>query len=247
MSTKGKESETVAVQDHEFQLDEFELEEQYSHAQVVEKHLQAMGLTSVQRPSATKDMARLLHVDEGTYFDGRLPPSLKNLTMEDLSDLHVLHASWIHYLTVLLNKVSLERSEVTPRKEAVWGMTRMFHKKTSKNLAGVNLTDQQCSDLARYDRRFVNVNSRYQQLTAHRDCLEALLKVAEQNCAVVSREVTRREATLYASRRSQNIELHHQEQPMRQAYRRGGVREQAQQKHPPTSKFDKSKKPGLKR
>ena len=240
MSGSGGKRNVEAIDDGQYGLDEFDLEKAYTFHGDIALKLKQTGLANAQRPFVTTEVAHLLHIKEGEYFDGQLPSSLKNLSMEGLSDLHILMASWIHYLTVLLNDVLLERSEATSKKEAIWSFVRIFHKKYAKKYQGLNLTDQQASDLARYDARFVNANNVYVKLTAHRDCLTALLKVAEQNCAVVSREVTRRETSLNTATRSSNIEQNSAYRKSFMRNKRGDVYAQ-QEKEEEKSKRRKSK------
>lgn len=192
--------------DESFGLDEEDIREKYSYANSVTAKLNKLGFHMQPQPSVDSDMARVIGtLSEGEYFDGRLPMSLKNLSLEEISDLHVLMSNWIHYVTSALNEVIVARSEATQKKEAIWSMVRMKHLKDAKKHLGVNLTDQRQSDLARYDLRFVEENQRYAELTALRDCIEALLKVSEQNASVVSREITRREVSANAEARSRGF------------------------------------------
>lgn len=193
--------------DETFGLDEQDLRDKYSYSGRVMEKLEALGFTTTVKPKVSAQMASILDdLEEGQYFNGRLPQSLSRLSLEDLSDLHVLFTNWMHYITVTLNEVIVARSEVDAKKSAIWSMVRMKHLKDAKKHIGMNLTDQRQSDLARYDLRFVDANQEYVELTALRNCLESLQKLAEANTNVVSREVTRREIALNAETRGRNIE-----------------------------------------
>lgn len=204
--------------DETWGMDEDELRETYSYSDRVMLKLQSLGLNSTNRPVVSDEMARVIGtLKQGEYFDGRLPNSLRGLSFDDLSDLHVLMVNWMHYLTNIMNEVIVERSQAKAQKESIFSVIRMKNAKNAKRFAKLSLSDQRLSDLARYDRRWVHDHQKYLELNALHECIEALIKVAEQNTQVISREVTRREAAINAEGRGRNIEYRRERHPIRNA------------------------------
>lgn len=169
------------------------------------EQLQALGISEANRPVLHEDHAPCFQgLRAGDYFDGTLPPTLGRLTLEQISSLQSLYSSWLHYLGRVLNKVSIELAATRREKEAMWSKTRTAHFKSLKR-SGLSATDQRCSDLTRYDRRFVEPDSRYTELLALKECVERLYELADSDRQTVSRQVTILQMKMESEARGRNV------------------------------------------
>lgn len=167
--------------------------------------LEELGISNADRPVLHEDHAPCFdNLGTGDHFDGTLPPRLGRLSLEQISSLQSLYSAWLHYLSRVLSKVSVELSETRREKEAMWSKTRTAHFKALKR-TGLPATDQRCSDLTRYDVRFVEPDARYAELLALKDCIERLFSLADSDRQIISREVTIRELRLESEARGRMV------------------------------------------
>lgn len=167
----------------------------YTFADRVKTRLQAIGVgEQSQRPRLEEDHKGIFPgLKPGDYFNGRLPVVIRKLTLDQLSALYSLFASWYSYLTFQTGLIAAERSEALRQKEFLWSHIRKQYK---YNPDGSKNSDQAMSDLARGDYRFVTAFAKYSELNAIYECMVATLEVAEQDMKMISREVTINQAKL---------------------------------------------------
>jgi hypothetical protein len=190
-------------------LTEEEGKAKYTYSDKVIKRIQSIGLHGRPKPRF-EDIHTTIYdgVKAGQYFDGRLPVLLKKLSMEQLSALYALFGNWYGYLSSQYTLVAAERSEALRQKEMMWSMVRMNYHKQIRRLNLKSFTDQKLSDMARFDRRFVDVSARYEELDTIYKTLQAVLEVAQNDMKVVSREVTIREVLTEADARGRGMGGH---------------------------------------
>jgi hypothetical protein len=167
----------------------------YTFADRVKTKLQQIGIgDQSQRPRLEEDHRGIFPgLKPGDYFNGRLPVVIRKLTLDQLSALYSLFASWYSYLTFQTGLIAAERSEALRQKEFLWSHVRKQHK---FNADGSKNTDQVMSDLARGDYRFVTTFAKYSELNAIYECMVSTLEVAEQDMKMISREVTINQAKM---------------------------------------------------
>jgi hypothetical protein len=166
----------------------------YTFADRVKKRAHDLGLSGyADRPQLTEDHAGIFHdMHPGDYYNGRLPVVIRRLGLDQISALHSLTKGWFGYLTFQTSMVAAERAEALKQKEFLWSHVRKQYKyyedptdgKTKKR------SDQQMSDHARADWRFVKANAQYTEVNTLHDILKASLEAADQDMKMVSREIT---------------------------------------------------------
>jgi hypothetical protein len=129
----------------------------------------------------------------GDYFTGQLPTIIRRLTLDQLSALYSLFGGWYRYLSYQTNMIAAERSEALGQKAFLWARIRQQFKYDTD---GKKNNAQAQSDMAKKDYRFVKANSHYEELNALYGCMLAALEVAQQDMAVISREVTIHQAKM---------------------------------------------------
>jgi hypothetical protein len=140
-------------------------------------------------------------LNEGDYFDGHLPIVIRSLTFDQLSALHSLFTAWYSYVSYQAEISGVERSEAKRQKEYIWSALRDIHKKHPDT--GAKTNDQQRSDLARIDARFVEADQIFGEADAKYNLLQTIVKIAEQDLKTISREITIKQVKEeQASRRS---------------------------------------------
>lgn len=127
-------------------------------------------------------------IKEGDYFDGHLPIVIKSLGFDQLSALHSLFTAWYSYVSYQAELAGVERSEAKRQKEYIWSALRNIHKKHPET--GARTNDQQRSDLARIDERFVEADQIFGEVDAKYGLLQTIVKIAEQDLKTISREIT---------------------------------------------------------
>ena len=178
----------------DFSTDEVTGLNQYTFSDRVKQKMHDLGLTGyAERPKLVEDHSGIFpNLEAGDYFNGRLPVVIRRLSLDQVSALYSLFTSWFSYITFQKNIIMAERSEALKQKEFIWSHVRKQYKyywdevdeKTRKR------TDQQMSDEARCDYRFVKANSRYTELDTLYSSLLDTLEVTKKDMEMVSREVT---------------------------------------------------------
>jgi hypothetical protein len=166
----------------------------YTFSDRIKERMKDLGLTGyADRPRLSEEHDGIFpDLESGDYFNGRLPVVVRRLSLDQISALYSLYTAWFAYLTFQTNMIAAERSEAFTQKEFVWSHVRKQYKyytdmgddKIRKR------SDQQMSDEARCDYRFVKANSRYTELnTLYKSMLDTM-EVAKKDMEMVSREVT---------------------------------------------------------
>lgn len=174
--------------------DEIEGTAAYTYAEELKAKIESYGLSRRDRPRVTSFQEGLTDLKAGQYFDGRLPPVLIRLSLDQLSSLYTLFSNWYAYVMSLLKTVAIERSEAKRQREFLWAMIRQQYKfdverlDTSGNPKKRNT--QEMGDMAKLDVRFINADSLYEQQNMLYQYLEAMAMVAEQDMKMISREIT---------------------------------------------------------
>jgi len=178
----------------DFSTDEVTGLNQYTFSDRIKERMRDLGLTGyAERPRLTEDHSGIFpDLEAGQYFNGRLPVVIRRLSLDQISALYSLFAGWYSYITFQKNLIAAERSEALKQKEFIWSHVRKQYKyywdevdeKTRKR------SDQQMSDEARCDYRFVKACSRYTELNTLYDSMLDTMEVTKKDMEMVSREVT---------------------------------------------------------
>jgi hypothetical protein len=155
--------------------------------------MQDLGLTGyADRPRLSDEHSGIFpDLGAGDYFNGRLPVVVRQLSLDQISALYSLYTAWFAYITFQTNMIAAERSEALTQKEFIWSHTRKQYKYyTDYDDKVKKRTDQQMSDEARCDYRFVKANSRYTELNTLYKSLMDTLEIVKKDMEMVSREVT---------------------------------------------------------
>jgi hypothetical protein len=177
----------------DFSTDEVTGLSSYTFSDRIKQRMRDLGLTGyADRPRLADAHSGIFpDLDAGDYFNGRLPVVVRRLSLDQVSALYTLYTAWFAYLTFQTNMIAAERSEAFTQKEFVWSHVRKQYKYyTDVDDKIKKRTDQQMSDEARCDYRFVKANSRYTELnTLYKSMLDTM-EVAKKDMEMVSREVT---------------------------------------------------------
>jgi len=161
----------------------------YSYCDSVAKELDDLGFAARPRPRIEIDHESIYsNLKAGDYFDGRLPTVIRKLNLDQLSALYSLFSNWYGYVSYQFTMEGARRSEALRKKEFTWSMVREM--KRIDPDTGKKRTEQQMSDSARNDIRFVEANANYERLNALHTVMEAVVLIAEQDLKTISREVT---------------------------------------------------------
>jgi hypothetical protein len=173
----------------EFYCNENEGLEYYSFIDRVTERIKSLGVNAPPKPRfESEHLSIYANAQVGQYFDGRLPTVIRKLSLDQLSALYSLFSGWFAYLAFVSEMVAAERSETMRKKEFLWSHVRSAHKKMGER--GKKVNDQEASDRARIDARFIRASAAYEEVNAVYDIIQAMWKVADQDMKVISREVT---------------------------------------------------------
>ena len=179
--------------DEGFATDEVTGLQSYTFSDRVKSKMQELGLTGyAERPILTEEHDGIFpDLEAGDYFNGRLPVVVRRLSLDQISALLTLVTRWFAYLTFQKNMIAAERSEASKKKEFVWSHVRkQYRYYWDENGKRGKRTDQQMSDEARCDYRFIKANSQYTELNTLYDAMLDTMEVAKRDMEMVSREVT---------------------------------------------------------
>lgn len=180
--------------DDGFATDEVTALAAYAYSDRVKSRMQELGLTGyADRPVLSEEHNGIFpDLEEDDYFNGRLPVVVRRLSLDQISALLTLVTRWFAYLTFQKNMIAAERSEASKQKEFVWSHVRKQYKYYYDEVTGktTKRSDQQMSDEARCDYRFIKANSRYTELNTLYDAMLDTMEVAKRDMEMVSREVT---------------------------------------------------------
>lgn len=166
----------------------------YSFYDRVVGRLNEMGVPPRQRPLIGREHESLFAgVAAGQAFDGRLPTVIRKLDLDQLSDIHALFSSWFAFVSYQERLADARKSEARHKKEIIWAQLRDIHKIDENR---EKRSDQQASDAARADKRFVEADSYYAEMDALHSCLESAVRIASEDLKTISREVTRKQLML---------------------------------------------------
>lgn len=181
-------------EDDSFATDEVTGLLSYTFSDRIKSKMQELGLTGyAERPILSVEHNGIFpDLEANDYFNGRLPVVVRRLSLDQISALLTLVTRWFAYLTFQKNMIAAERSEASKQKEFIWSHVRKQYKYYYDEFASKNSkrSDQQMSDEARCDFRFIKANSRYTELNTLYDAMLDTMEVAKRDMEMVSREVT---------------------------------------------------------
>lgn len=184
-----------------FAVGEHEVREAYTFSEKTIERYSELGIAERPRPILDQNHETVFPgLGAGQYYDGRMPPALKQLTLDEVSSALSLSCNWLGYISAQYAMVAAARSEAKKRKEAIWSIVRNNYRKIGKK-HGVNFTDQKLSDFARGDSRYISADAEYEELNAIYNTLDALVEVTKKELDTISREVTIRQAKVEAEAR----------------------------------------------
>lgn len=172
----------------DFELDEGAAMDAYTFADEVINQLEDIGVNREERPRVADDHVPILTgVQEGDYFDGRLPVVIRQLTLDQLSALLSLFSNWYGYLMYQTQKVAVEHSEAQVQAETLYAMIRQ-QKRIDAD--GNKRDPTSMTNATKCDGRYIAANSKLVRLKGLYACLEAMTKIADKDMRTVSRQLT---------------------------------------------------------
>jgi hypothetical protein len=173
-----------------FETDEATGINSYTYSARIKERLSSIGASYEDRPKLAEAHRGIYpNLEPGQYFDGHLPTVIRVLSLDQLSALNSLLSNWLRYIRYQTSMVAAERSEAKRQKELYWSFVRKQYK-TAEITAGRKVSEQDASDMARLDYRFITSDARYEELNVLYNCLLAFCEVVEADMQVVSREIT---------------------------------------------------------
>lgn len=177
---------------------EVEAMQHYSYAPRIDEILNGYGIEAPPRPMLSDEHQQWIPgLVSGQYFNGRLPTIIRKMTLDQLSVLHSLFSNYFAYLAFVTSKAAAERSEALRKKEFLWSYIRDAVKRTPDSETGKRPTEQSAGDATRHDIRFVSASADYDVKNCVYDTLTGMLKIAEQDMKVISREITIQQMKLF--------------------------------------------------
>ena len=148
--------------------------EKYSVADVAIEMMNQLGITTHDKPLIEEDHATLVRLPVNTYFDGRMPPMVKNLSLEQLSSVYDLFQRWYGYIMGQMSEWKIRKSEADRKREVALVSARRRH---SYDASGKKNPDQVRNDMARQDIFYIEADSEFELARAMYDLLEAHQKI----------------------------------------------------------------------
>lgn len=188
-----------------FAISEAEVKERYTYADETIEEYERIGVASIPKPKLQREHETIFKdLKSGQYYDGRMPLTLKQLSLDEVSMLLSLTSNWYGYLSAQYAINAAKRSEAKRKRDAVWSIVRNYYRKLFRKW-GQSVSDQKCSDFARQDARFVEVEDTYERLNVLHDALFALVEHTKKELDVVSREITIRQTKIESEARQRGI------------------------------------------
>lgn len=177
----------------------------YTFSQEAIDSYEEIGVSSRHRPKVDSIHSAVFPgLEAGQYYDGRMPPNLKHLSLDELSAILSLSCNWHGYISSQFALVSARRMEALARKESIWSIIRNYYRKVGLKW-GTKFSDQKLSDFARQDTRFIDANADYVRLNAIYGTLDALVEVTGKEMETISRTVTIRQTKAESEARGRGI------------------------------------------
>lgn len=191
--------------DRQFQCDQDDAERYYTFSDRVIGKLQELGVGNMPIPELKEEHDGIFSkMKRGSYFDGRLPTTIRKLSFDQISATLTLVTDWYSYIMQQAMLIEAELSEAKRQKEFMWAMVRTRIKDTARS-QGKKVSDALASDLARIDSRFVKVDAVFIEKDTLNNCMQAMLRSAGHNLKTVSREITIRQIKEEAEARARGL------------------------------------------
>jgi len=159
----------------------------YEFSERVLEEITKMGIREPPRPVYNKDHLKIYsNVSEGAYFDGRMPMTVRKLTLDQLSDIYGLFRAWFDYL---LYKFSMWKTKYSEASAKATLKEAQLRKEAEEK--GMKAQDQRT--YATVDGEFVQLDTDREISKAVFDYVEAQVKITSKNLSLLSREITIRE------------------------------------------------------
>jgi hypothetical protein len=152
--------------------------------------MEAEGIPVPHRPKLTEQHDGIYaDIEVGEYFDGRMPMVVKTLSLAQISALYALFMNWYAYVFAQEKKWKAKMSEALKLNKHIEAACRRLH---AHDEHGDKRSDQLARVLAKLDVDFMEAERNLEITKATHDMIEAQLKVANKNLAMISREITLR-------------------------------------------------------
>ena len=172
----------------DYRMSESEANEAYSYTERVEERLTNMGITPRPRPKIEPGHGNIFpSMKKGEYFDGRMPTSLKDLDLDDLSTLFTLFSNWYAYVRYQTSLCAVRKSEALRKKKFMEAFCRNFYSGEST---------QVMRDKAKEDSRFVTADAFAEEIAALHEVLDAQRSITARDIEIISRQITIRQLQL---------------------------------------------------
>jgi hypothetical protein len=200
--------------DRQFQCDQDDAERYYTFSDRVIDKLQGLGVGNMPIPELRNEHDGIFNkMKAGSYFDGRLPTTIRKLSFDQLSATLTLVTDWYTYIMQQAMLIEAELSEAKRQKEFMWALVRTRIKDTARS-QGKKISDVLASDLAKIDSRFVKVDAIFIEKDTLNNCMQAMLRSAGHNLKTVSREITIRQIKEEAEARARGLGSSAGDRPM---------------------------------
>jgi hypothetical protein len=172
-------------------MGENEANETYNYTERVEERLTALGITPRPRPKIEDGHKEIYPgMKNGEYFDGRMPTSLKDLELDDLSTLFTLFSNWYAYVRYQTSLCAARKSEAKRKQEFMKAFCRNFYEGES---------EQAKRDKAKEDSRFIEADAFFEEISAMHEILDAQRSITARDIEIISRQITIRQLQIEAN------------------------------------------------
>lgn len=178
--------------------DQDAIEEKYSFASKVVTEMQRIGITEPERPVFHSEHLTIFPgVENGQYFDGRMPLVVKGMSLQELGTLYHLFQCWYAYLMYQYSVWKVRTSEAE-RKRSV--LTTLLQKKY-----GESQSVEKAKTEAKADSRYVEVDAEFETAKAMSDVLDCQIKITSKSMSMISRTITIKEAEVEQNAQSRGF------------------------------------------
>lgn len=165
--------------------------------------LEEIGIPMPQRPKLIETYQSMYpDIEVGVDFDGRMPPGVRALTLNQISALYSLFMNWYSYVASKEKEWKAKKAEAKKIREHMQAASRRLH---AFDEYGEKRSDQVARDMAKVDYDFMESEANLELVSAVHELIEAQLSVASKNLSMISREITVRGLEIESQSRHRGV------------------------------------------
>lgn len=177
-------------------IDADKARESFSSVSMAEEVLKEMGVGDSPRPLIRPEHVAIFDdATEGDHFDGRMPPTVRELSLNQLSLLNSLFTNWYSYVRKQAMRWKHRKSEAD--RKTKFELARL-RKRYAKDEEGGKRSDRAADVMAKNHPDYIESDADYHTAAAVSDMLDAQLSITSKDMQVISREVTIRQLEIEA-------------------------------------------------